>query len=104
MGCMKRLICARSNPMAGVDATLLALSGTGYADGRSFGFASCERAVGAAEVSVFGTRGPACVLAKQSPNRFCFRSGVQSSSTPIAGACADACLLVYEPVLYQSAT
>ncbi len=35
--------------MAGVDATLLALSGTGYADGRSFGFASCERAVGAAE-------------------------------------------------------
>ncbi|KAK9827994.1 hypothetical protein WJX81_006283, partial [Elliptochloris bilobata] len=38
-----------SNPMAGMDATLLALSGTGYADGRSFGFASCERAVGAAE-------------------------------------------------------
>ncbi|KAK9823989.1 hypothetical protein WJX72_006832 [[Myrmecia] bisecta] len=38
-----------SNPMAGTDATLLALSGAGYADGRSFGFASCERAVGAAE-------------------------------------------------------
>ena len=38
-----------SNPMAGMDATLLALAGTGYADSRSFGFASCERAVGAAE-------------------------------------------------------
>ena len=45
-------LCICSNPMAGVDATLLALSGTGYADGRSFGFASCERAVGAAEVRV----------------------------------------------------
>ena len=38
-----------SNPLAGTDATLLALSGAGYADGRSFGFASCERTVGAAE-------------------------------------------------------
>ncbi len=35
--------------MAGMDSTLLALAGTGYADSRSFGFASCERAVGAAE-------------------------------------------------------
>ena len=39
----------RSNPLAGTDATLLALAGTGYADGRSFGFASCERRAGAAE-------------------------------------------------------
>ena len=38
-----------SNPMAGTDATLLALSGAGYADSRSFGFASCPRVVGAAE-------------------------------------------------------
>ena len=35
--------------MAGTDATLLALSGAGYADSRSFGFASCPRVVGAAE-------------------------------------------------------
>ena len=38
-----------SNPMAGMDATLLALSGAGYADGKCFGFASCERRAGAAE-------------------------------------------------------
>lgn len=38
-----------SNPLAGTDATLLALSGAGYADGKSFGFASCERRAGAAE-------------------------------------------------------
>lgn len=35
--------------MAGTDATLLSLSGAGYADSRSFGFASCPRVVGAAE-------------------------------------------------------
>ena len=35
--------------MAGADTTLLGLSGMGYADGRSFGFAACERAVGASE-------------------------------------------------------
>jgi hypothetical protein len=38
-----------SNPMAGTDATMLALTGAGYADGRTFGFASCERRAGAAE-------------------------------------------------------
>ena len=38
-----------SNPMAGTDATLLSLSGSGYTDSRSFGFASCPRVVGAAE-------------------------------------------------------
>ncbi|CAL8466978.1 g6514 [Coccomyxa elongata] len=38
-----------SNPLAGTDATLLALSGAGYADGKCFGFASCERRAGAAE-------------------------------------------------------
>ncbi|GBF98740.1 nucleotide-diphospho-sugar transferase [Raphidocelis subcapitata] len=38
-----------SNPMAGVDTTLLALAGTGYMQRRAFGFMSCERAVGAAE-------------------------------------------------------
>jgi hypothetical protein len=40
---------ACSNPLAGTDCTLLALAGAGYADGRSFGFASCERRAGAAE-------------------------------------------------------
>ncbi len=39
----------RSNPLAGTDATLLALSGAGYADSKCFGFASCERRAGAAE-------------------------------------------------------
>ena len=38
-----------SNPMAGVDTTLLALAGTGYVGRRAFGFMSCERVVGAAE-------------------------------------------------------
>ncbi len=38
-----------SNPLAGTDSTLLALAGTGYSDMRAFGFACCERAVGAAE-------------------------------------------------------
>lgn len=38
-----------SNPLAGTDATLLALSGAGYADSKCFGFASCERRAGAAE-------------------------------------------------------
>lgn len=35
--------------MAGMDATMLALTGAGYTDGRIFGFASCERNPGAAE-------------------------------------------------------
>ena len=35
--------------MAGMDTTLLALAGAGYPGRRSFGFASCERVVGAAE-------------------------------------------------------
>ncbi|KAK9833071.1 hypothetical protein WJX74_006343 [Apatococcus lobatus] len=47
--CEAAIVRQISNPMAGMDATLLALAGTGYADSRSFGFASCERAVGAAE-------------------------------------------------------
>lgn len=38
-----------SNPMAGQDSTLLALSGEGLSENRAFGFASCERVVGAAE-------------------------------------------------------
>ena len=38
-----------SNPMAGQDQTLLALSGEGLSGPRAFGFASCERVVGAAE-------------------------------------------------------
>ncbi|KAL4457941.1 hypothetical protein ABPG75_012806 [Micractinium tetrahymenae] len=38
-----------SNPMAGTDNTLLALAGAGFPGRRSFGFASCERVVGAAE-------------------------------------------------------
>lgn len=43
------MLGVRSNPLAGTDATLLALSGRGYMGGKLFGFASCERAVGAAE-------------------------------------------------------
>jgi UTP---glucose-1-phosphate uridylyltransferase len=35
--------------MAATDCTLLALAGTGHASRRSFGFASCNRAVGASE-------------------------------------------------------
>lgn len=35
--------------MAGMDNTLLALAGTGHGEGHSFGFASCDRVVGAAE-------------------------------------------------------
>ena len=35
--------------MAGMDATMLALTGAGYTDGRIFGFAACERNAGAAE-------------------------------------------------------
>ena len=38
-----------SNPMAGQDRTLLALSGHGVEGNKAFGFASCERVVGAAE-------------------------------------------------------
>ncbi|KAG0557572.1 hypothetical protein KC19_11G141300 [Ceratodon purpureus] len=38
-----------SNPMAGVDTTLLALSGIGLKYKKKFGFASCRRNVGAAE-------------------------------------------------------
>lgn len=38
-----------SNPMAGQDSTLLALSGAGVSGNKAFGFASCERVVGAAE-------------------------------------------------------
>lgn len=38
-----------SNPMAGQDNTLLALAGSGLSGGHAFGFASCERVVGAAE-------------------------------------------------------
>ncbi len=35
--------------MAGTDNMLLALSGIGHFDGKAFGFASCDRVVGAAE-------------------------------------------------------
>lgn len=38
-----------SNPMAGQDKTLLALAGQGIVGNKAFGFASCERVVGAAE-------------------------------------------------------
>lgn len=43
------LIRQISNPMASTDCTLLALAGIGHRDGRAFGFASCNRSVGAAE-------------------------------------------------------
>jgi UTP---glucose-1-phosphate uridylyltransferase len=38
-----------SNPMAATDCTLLALAGIGHAGGRAFGFASCNRTLGASE-------------------------------------------------------
>lgn len=38
-----------SNPIAGTDTTLLSLAGYGARHGKSFGFASCPRAVGANE-------------------------------------------------------
>ena len=38
-----------TNPMAGTDTTLLALSGLGRQDNKALGFVSCERAVGASE-------------------------------------------------------
>uniref|UniRef100_A0A7S3QX17 UGP3-like C-terminal hexapeptide repeats domain-containing protein n=1 Tax=Dunaliella tertiolecta TaxID=3047 RepID=A0A7S3QX17_DUNTE len=38
-----------SNPMAGTDTTLLALAGRGQQQRSSFGFMSCDRAVGASE-------------------------------------------------------
>lgn len=59
-GRLAALVRQISNPMAGVDTTLLALAGTGFSSRRAFGFMSCERVVGAAEgmnvlrVSVFG--------------------------------------------------
>lgn len=61
------LIRQISNPMAGVDTTLLALAGTGFSGRRAFGFMSCERVVGAAEgmnvlqVSLGGEGGGECV-------------------------------------------
>lgn len=38
-----------SNPMASTDCTMLALAGVGHSTGRLFGFASCNRTVGASE-------------------------------------------------------
>ena len=38
-----------SNPMAATDTTMIALAGKGHAGGHVFGFASCERKVGASE-------------------------------------------------------
>ncbi len=48
-GATGALVRQISNPMAGQDATLLALAGAGLGGGRAFGFAACERAPGAAE-------------------------------------------------------
>eukprot|EP00775_Hariotina_reticulata_P001593 gene1593-1933_t len=48
-GRLAALIRQISNPMAGVDTTLLALAGTGFSGRKAFGFMSCERVVGAAE-------------------------------------------------------
>jgi hypothetical protein len=48
-GRLAALIRQISNPMAGVDTTLLSLAGTGFSSRRAFGFMSCERVVGAAE-------------------------------------------------------
>lgn len=38
-----------SNPLAATDTTLFGLSGFGFSQNKSMGFASCERVVGASE-------------------------------------------------------
>jgi hypothetical protein len=48
-GASAALVRQISNPLAGTDTTLLALAGVGASSRRAFGFASCERAVGASE-------------------------------------------------------
>lgn len=48
-GASAALVRQISNPLAGTDATLLALAGVGDAGGRAFGFAACDRSVGASE-------------------------------------------------------
>jgi len=48
-----------TNPMAGTDTTIFALSGVGARENKAMGFASCERHLGAAEgVNVLIERGP----------------------------------------------
>ena len=48
-----------TNPMAGTDTTIFALSGVGARENKAMGFASCERHLGAAEgVNVLVERGP----------------------------------------------
>lgn len=48
-----------TNPMAGTDTTIFALSGVGARGKKAMGFASCERHLGAAEgVNVLTERGP----------------------------------------------
>lgn len=48
-GCVAGLVRQISNPIAGTDTTLLSLAGAGFSGGRRFGFASCDRAIGASE-------------------------------------------------------
>lgn len=45
----KLLVRQINNPVAGVDSGLLAFCGVGWKEGKAFGFAACQRKVGAAE-------------------------------------------------------
>lgn len=49
MGCKKALVRQINNPIAGIDYGLLAFVGIGYKRNLSFGFASCNRLIKAAE-------------------------------------------------------
>lgn len=48
-GCVAGLVRQISNPLAATDTTLLSLAGIGYSGNHRFGFASCDRVVGASE-------------------------------------------------------
>ena len=48
-GVVAGLVRQISNPMASTDVTLMALAGVGFQGKRRFGFASCDRVMGAAE-------------------------------------------------------
>lgn len=72
--------------MAGVDDTLLALTGTGYMGGKLFGFASCPREVGASEgmnvlsercVPSTGTYSPNCLCTLQPYHLACVTVNMQ---------------------------
>ena len=60
-----------TNPMAGTDTTLLALSGVGAKNNKALGFASCERHLGAAE-------GVNVLVEKRNPARDTWSYGISN--------------------------